>query len=290
MDFSFEQIEIVASALERLIIRLALVLLLLPSVAVAQAFCADSELSSTEPFKLHATVSELGRTGITDSIWRYFSDQGAAAYSKGDYASAERYYQTALRDAQKHKIDDRNLVLITTNLAASLREQGKFEQSGVLFRSALSKSEKLGHGKNAPYSYALRQYATLLRKTGREDEARFAYESAQSGSRLIRPSISTGAAFDRRSPLLSGAGPAPAAPLGPAPPAVTSTGAVSYPFEPSGDQYEDTIIFDFTVIGVSQFPGAAGPDARVFHHSRTAISGARADWVRDALGQMGAGQ
>lgn len=290
MDLGFEQIEILESALGRLTIHLAFVLLSLPGATVAQAFGAESESGGTEPFKLRATVSELGRTGITDSIWRYFSDQGAAAYSKGDYSSAERYYQTALRDAEKHKVDDRNLALITTNLAASLREQGKFEQAGVLFRCALSKSEKLGTGKNAPYSYVLRQYASLLRKSGHEDEARFAYESAENGSRLVRPSLAAGAALGSGPPLLSGDGRAQTIPVLPAPPVQASGGATAAAPQSSGDQYEDTIIFDFTVIGVSQFPGAAGPDARVFHHSRTSISGARANWVRDALGQFGAGQ
>jgi tetratricopeptide (TPR) repeat protein len=286
VDYSFERCKIGKTAQPRRDVAWLFLLSLLASAGSASAL--EGGPTSAEPFKLHATVSELGRTGIADSIWRYFSDLGAAAYVKGDYASAERYYQAALLDAEKHKVDDRNLVLMLTNLAASLREQGKYDQSGVLFKSALSKSEKLGTGKAAPYAYTLRQYATLLRKTGREEEARFAYESAQSGSRLVRQSAVVSSTRAARTPLLSASEPAQNSIDRPGQPVEESSRSDSGAApESTGAQYEDTIIFDFTVIGVSQFPGA-DPDARIFHHSRTELKGARGDWVRNALGQMSA--
>src|SRR5439155_14090564 len=68
--------------------------------------------------------------------------------------------------------------------ASTLREQGQYDRAEPLFKRALNASEKLGYGPRSPYAYTLRQYAALLRKTGRAEEAQFAYEAAQSGARL----------------------------------------------------------------------------------------------------------
>lgn len=136
-------------------------------------------------FKLYVNESGPKGAGKQDTAWRYFSEQGSFAYRNRDYVAAERFYEAALSDAEQKQINDGNKILILSNLAAAKREQGKLGQSEKLIGRALTECDQLSEKKPSLYGYVLQQYAGLLKKLGREDEAQFALEAARSGARLL---------------------------------------------------------------------------------------------------------
>lgn len=264
---------------------------------VISTACPAEILGSTgaeaKLFKLRASESFLGKTGITDSVWRYFSEQGARAYVNKDYASAEKFYAAALTNADKIHVDDRNLVLIITNLASTLREQGKYDRAEPLFKRALKASEKMGNGPRAPYAYTLRQYAALLRKTGRAEEAQFAYEAAQNGARLRAGATTLNAGLAPASPWPGARQKADSQPASPEGKQIEPIAGNSSPAPgpppgaPSAVQSEEPMIIDITLVGIEQGAGQSEPATRVFQHSRTYLSGQQALWVRGILGRLG---
>lgn len=177
------------------------VLLAIAQASAGAAQSQDVPDTSMRLFRLYATESHLGRTGKLDTTWRYYSEQGALAYRRQDYPAAERCYESALADAEKQQIDDGNLILIITNLAAAAREEGRFDRSEKLIGRALDLCSRSGGRQPSVYAYLLRQYADLLKKTGREAEAQFARDAAGSGARLVRATDRWGGSGVPRWPL-----------------------------------------------------------------------------------------
>ncbi|GEM_PF-2618562 len=263
--------------------------------------------SDTKLFKLHASTATLGKTGIRDSVWRYFSDQGERAYLAKNYASAEKYYRAALQDAQEHKLRDANVAVLMTNLASTYREEGKSNDAESLYKQALNASEQFGTGPGSPYAYALKQYAALLARTGRSDEAQFALAAARNGSRLLRGSAAM---------PVAGGGPVPQPPLAaqapfpdyslrpPPPPMAARAQANDYPMSPlagsataaappvfqgnAGGDGDDRIIIDYTFLGFSPTPAGDQLSPQVYAHARTSITPSQVGSILRSL-QLGPG-
>jgi hypothetical protein len=258
--------------------------------------------SNSDPglFKLQANISALGKTGVQDALWRYYSEQGAKAYANRDYAAAEKFYTASLQDAEKRHIDDRNLALIVTNLATTLRDEGDFEQAAKLFKRSLSLSEKLGSGQQSAYSYTLRQYAALLRKTGREEEARFAYEAARNGQYLLSGAAAPAEQDSARQPDLARnlqaqqpmeaerrrmAGEAQSPP---APDDTISSGPPA-DGQPEGHAPEQNILI-WNVVGVGLSPGQGQPSVQTLDSGSTYFSGPPGPYLKQVLDHLFAPQ
>lgn len=235
-------------------------------------------LDAAQLFKLKASINTLGKTGVQDSLWRYYSDLGARSYLTKDWAAAERNYHLALNEGEKHCLGDHNKALLLTNLAASLREQNRFAEAELLFKQALRLSAEslVGYGS---YAYVLKQYAAMLRKQGRQDEARFAYEAAKSGAHLV--------AGVQKQDLNGGVGQALPPPLPKQASTAESTFSSNTPFsfpQPRGFT-DEPIILDFTLVGINIAPGDQ-PNTTVYEHSRRYLDGSAACQLRSYLQQL----
>lgn len=176
-------------------------LTLLAALLLAAVPAGSQELpGEKELYKLKANAPEQA---LSDTVYRYLSERAAVAYGKKHFKEAELLYSSALASAEKAQASAGDIATLTANLAAVYRDSSQFERAKPLFGKALQSSSNQG---GDLYKYVLRQYALFLERTGRSDEARFAYDAASHGHKLMPGPGSfanQSARLDRhRSPLL----------------------------------------------------------------------------------------
>jgi len=134
-------------------------------------------------YLLNASILQFAGPAGKDVVYRYCTDEGVHAYSQKDFSKAEDLFSTAVSDAEKRKIQGPLLATMLANLASAQREQEKLLQSRNTFRlavAALSNSPpnlRSSINFTRALNYIAPQYAALLRKLGRENEAKFMEES-----------------------------------------------------------------------------------------------------------------
>src|SRR5271170_6558650 len=146
---------------------------------------ADDSPGSQAAQKLYHLNASAPDQALSDTVYRYLSEQAAGAYSHKRYRDAERLYSTALDDAGRRHARPSEIAVLTTNLASVYRDDRKFDQAKPLFERALAAAGEKADGIDSVYQYVLRQYAIYLSRTGKNDEANFAAEAAREGHKLL---------------------------------------------------------------------------------------------------------
>ena len=103
--------------------------------------------------------------------WREYSRAGLEAYSRGDYAEAEKLLSAAVEEAETFGPADMRLVRVLVNLAGFYRTMGRHAEAEPLYDRALTMSEESLGPEHPTVAMVLENYAQLLRKTGREGVA-----------------------------------------------------------------------------------------------------------------------
>ena len=103
--------------------------------------------------------------------WREYSRAGLEAYSRGDYAEAEKLLSAAVEEAETFGPADMRLVRVLVNLAGFYRTMGRHAEAEPLYERALTMSEESLGPEHPTVAMVLENYAQLLRKIGREAEA-----------------------------------------------------------------------------------------------------------------------
>lgn len=124
------------------------------------------------------------QAGVWNKLWQTYSEAGRKAYSKKDYEEAESMYRGAVEQAQKFSPGDRRLGTSLTNLAATLREAGKYQESQAVFLKAIAEKERWLGPSDPSLAGTLKHYANLLRKMGKGTEAKINEEKAETISAI----------------------------------------------------------------------------------------------------------
>lgn len=105
------------------------------------------------------------------SQWDKYMDAAAVTFKEGHLSEAEKSLSLAVQEAEKSGPENSRLALSLNNLASVYFLQQKYTQAEPLFKRALAINEKI-LGPNAPnVASCLENYAELLDKTNRQDEA-----------------------------------------------------------------------------------------------------------------------
>jgi tetratricopeptide (TPR) repeat protein len=116
--------------------------------------------------------------GVWNKLWQTYSQAGRNAYAKKNYEEAEAMYRGAVEQAQKFAPGDRRLGISLTNLAATLRDEGKYQESQAIFLRAIAEKERWLQPSDPTLATTLKHYAYLLRKLGKGTEAKISEQKA----------------------------------------------------------------------------------------------------------------
>lgn len=110
------------------------------------------------------------------------TQQAKQAYVNHDYDGAVLKYQQALKLA--NGVAPKVYIILYSNLGAALREGHKYDQAQDAFKSAISYAEKSNLERDPSATNAMRQYAALLKRIGKNVDAEI-MESRASGTALV---------------------------------------------------------------------------------------------------------
>ena len=120
---------------------------------------------------LFLCVAFVSLQACQDAGWREYSNAGLEAYSRGDYAQAEKLLSAALEEAEKFGQADRRLARVLINLAGLYRTLGRYAEAEPVYERALAVTEQSFGPKHPTVAMVLENYALLLRITGRTADA-----------------------------------------------------------------------------------------------------------------------
>ena len=111
--------------------------------------------------------------------------KGINSYKAGDIKQANSFFLDAVKLAETKEPQGATLAKCLVNLGSCQRDLKDFESSECSFKRAIAIYEKKPNDSRADFSYALKQYARLLRQTTRSKEAQAA--SAKADELLVAP-------------------------------------------------------------------------------------------------------
>jgi tetratricopeptide (TPR) repeat protein len=152
---------------------------LLIGISTAGSAGSHEQSEDKELYKLKATAPDQA---LSDTVYRYLSERAAAAYANKHFKEAELLYSSALTNAEKAHATACDVAILTANLASVYRDSSQFDRAKLLFSKALQSSSNQG---GDTYKYVLRQYALFLERTGRTEEAKFTFDAARHGHKLV---------------------------------------------------------------------------------------------------------
>jgi tetratricopeptide (TPR) repeat protein len=108
------------------------------------AVCKQTEaIKGTDGPVISSAKAEDQTCPIPETVWERFAKQGEIALKAGKFGDAERFYNSALKEAQKTSKQDRRLAESYENLAALYQARGQFAKSEPLMEKAMSARGKL---------------------------------------------------------------------------------------------------------------------------------------------------
>ncbi len=113
----------------------------------------------------------IGCGRLDGSSWETYNQAGGEAYEKGNYAEADKQWSAAVKIAEEFSLEDPRLAINLNNLAVLYRAQGKYAEAEQLHQRSLAIYEKARGPDHPDVATVLENYADLLSKTGRADEA-----------------------------------------------------------------------------------------------------------------------
>src|SRR6185437_2283654 len=91
------------------------------------------------------------------------------AYSEHDYATAASHYEEALKLGAN--LSARLRIALLSNLGAALRDSHKYPEAADTFKKAIGIAEQAHVERDPAATTAMRQYAVLLRRLGKNMDA-----------------------------------------------------------------------------------------------------------------------
>lgn len=110
----------------------------------------------------------------TEILFKRYLSRGNHARNAGRLVLAEAYFRDALDLAEQLAPGDRRRIIALRNLAGVLARDGRFAESETLYKQAMGYCEKNPLGDRSSLRGVLSDYARLLEKTGRMQEAQAA--------------------------------------------------------------------------------------------------------------------
>lgn len=128
-----------------------------------------------------ANADAAGTASVDPSaaLVRKLTGEAQQAYLARDFATAQARYKEALDQAAK--TGARSQIVLLSNLGAAYREDHKYPEAEDAFKRAIALAQKGGLARDPSVIVTMQQYAHLLRKVKRTDEAD-AMELRASGS------------------------------------------------------------------------------------------------------------
>jgi tetratricopeptide (TPR) repeat protein len=97
--------------------------------------------------------------------------EGNRAHENEDYDKAEKHYRRALNDVPLAFQSHQRASITYNNLALLYRKQARNAEAAEFYERSLAEWQKSGEGDTAYTARVLKDYASLLRQLGREEEA-----------------------------------------------------------------------------------------------------------------------
>ena len=104
-------------------------------------------------------------------LWETYTAAGDKAYHKGNYPEAEKQWVAAFTEAEGFEPQDPRLATSLNNLGEVYRLQRRYAAAEPQHKRALAIREKVLDSEHPDVAQSLENYAALLRKTGRGNEA-----------------------------------------------------------------------------------------------------------------------
>ncbi len=104
-------------------------------------------------------------------LWETYIAAGAKAYQQGDYTEAEKQWVAAVKEAERSAPPDLPVGVSIMALERVYEAQGRYAEAEPLIKRALAIWEEALGPEHPHVATALENYAALLRKTGRDNEA-----------------------------------------------------------------------------------------------------------------------
>ena len=134
---------------------------------------------------LFCLVTGAASAEAQNSLWETYNDSGKQAYEAGEYAKAQKLFESALKEAEGFGPNDPRLATSLNNLAELYRAQGKYDQAEPLYKRSLAIREKALGPDHPDVATSLNNLAALYRKTGQVKTAE-AMEKRAAGIRAIK--------------------------------------------------------------------------------------------------------
>ncbi len=142
---------------------------------LAETYRAQGRIAEAEQLRKRASAIQE-RASAQVRLWDSYIAAGKAAYSRGDYAEAEKQNQAALNVSEGFGSQDPRLATSLNNLAVIYVAQGRYAVAESLHKRSLAIREKALGPEHPDAAQSLNNLAELYRTQGRYADAEPLYE------------------------------------------------------------------------------------------------------------------
>ena len=125
---------------------------------------------------LFCLVTGAASAEAQNSLWETYNDSGEQAFEAGEYAKAQKLFESALKEAEGFGPSDPRLATSLNNLALLYATQGKYDQAEPLYKRSLAIREKALGPHHPDVAASLNNVAELYRAQGKYDQAEPLYQ------------------------------------------------------------------------------------------------------------------
>lgn len=167
-------------------------LLALCLLAVSLPAClGENQTSDANKFSGNVSFNDTLSSKNTGSV-QSISETASRYYVDRNFAEAEALFVKALELAKKNKAAVEQIARLTCNLAATYRQEKKYEEAQRYFEQSVELCRS-GHLSISMCNYVAKQYAGLLRKQGQNGKAEEILTCGEMGFQISKPTVSAGA-------------------------------------------------------------------------------------------------
>ena len=112
-----------------------------------------------------------GLCAADEAAWNAYTRDGTSAYQSGDYLTATRQFELALKEAESFGVKDPRLAHSLNNLALLYQAQGRYADAEPLYRRSLAIYEKALGPERPEVALGLNNLANLYMDQGRYADA-----------------------------------------------------------------------------------------------------------------------